>query len=102
MESAEQLEDGVKRLGHSAGGSHLQECSTLEAFGLRTLGRRGYRKAAVDAMKSLAEKFGSKDPDAWKIDRPTYPVSSEGGGTFPEPFPFFDRGTWTELTELAP
>ena len=94
--------DGVKRLGHSAGGSHLQECSTLEAFGLRTLGRRGYRKAAVEAMKSLAEKFGSKNPDAWKIDRPTYPVSSEGGGTFPEPFPFFDRGTWTELTELAP
>src|SRR4029079_4791954 len=39
--------EGVKRLGHSAGGSHLQECSTLEAFGLRTLKRRGYRKAAV-------------------------------------------------------
>ena len=37
-------------------------------------------------------------------DRPAHisGVGSEGGGTFPEPFPFFDRGTWTELTELAP
>jgi penicillin amidase len=94
--------DGVRRLGHSAGGSHLQECSTLEAFGLRTLKRRGYRKAAVAAMAELEKEFGSKGPDAWKIDRPTYPAGSEGGGTFPEPFPFFDRGTWTELTELAP
>jgi penicillin G amidase len=94
--------EGVRRLGHSAGGSHLQECSTLEAFGLRTLKRRGYRKAAVAAMAELEKQFGSKDPDAWKLDRPTYPVGSEGGGTFPEPFPFFDRGTWTELNELAP
>jgi acyl-homoserine lactone acylase PvdQ len=92
----------VSKLGHSAGGSHLQECATLESFGLRTLRRRGYRRAAVRAMGALEEQFGSKDPAAWKTDRPTYPVGSEGGGTFPEPFPFFDRGTWTELTELAP
>src|SRR5688572_3445815 len=93
---------GVERLGHGAGGSHLQECSTLESFGLRTLKRRGYRRAAIAAMKALEEEFGSKDPQSWKIDRPTYPAGSEGAGTFPEPFPFFDRGTWTELTELAP
>jgi penicillin G amidase len=92
----------VSKLGHSAGGSHLQECATLESFGLRTLARRGYRKAAVRAMAALEKQFGSKDPEAWKVDRPTYPVGSEGGGTFPEPFPFFDRGTWTERTELAP
>ena len=94
--------EGVRRLGHSAGGSHLQECSTLESFGLRTLSRRGYRKAAVEAMTTLEEDFGSKDPGAWKTPRPTYGVGAEGAGTFPEPFPFFDRGTWTELTELAP
>ena len=94
--------EDVSKLGHSAGGSHLQECATLESFGLRTLGRRGYRKAAVGAMAALEKEFSSKDPAAWKIDRPTYPVGSEGGGSFPEPFPFFDRGTWTELTELAP
>jgi acyl-homoserine lactone acylase PvdQ len=92
----------VSKLGHSAGGSHLQECATLESFGLRTLKRRGYRKAARRAMVALEKQFGSKDPGSWKIDRPTYPVGSEGGGSFPEPFPFFDRGTWTELTELAP
>jgi acyl-homoserine lactone acylase PvdQ len=92
----------VSKLGHSAGGSHLQECATLESFGLRTLRRRGYRKAAAGAMTALEKEFGSKDPETWKTDRPTYPVGSEGGGTFPEPFPFFDRGTWTELTELAP
>jgi hypothetical protein len=94
--------EAVRRLGHGAGGSHLQECSTLESFGLRTLGRRGYRKAAGQAMKALEEEFGSKDPEAWKTERLTYPAGSEGGGTFPTPFPFFDRGTWTELTELAP
>ena len=92
----------VSKLGHSAGGSHLQECATLEAFGLRTLKRAGYRKAAVAAMSELEKKFGSKDPVTWKTDRPNYPVGSEGGGSFPEPFPFFDRGTWTEATELAP
>jgi hypothetical protein len=92
----------VGRLGHSAGGSHLQECATLESFGLRTLGRRGYRKAATAAMAALEEEFGSKDPQAWRIERPTYPVGSEGAGSFPEPFPFFDRGTWTEITELGP
>ena len=92
----------VGRLGHSAGGSHLQECASLESFGLRTLGRRGYRKAAAAAMAALEEEFGSKDPQAWRIERPTYPAGSEGAGSFPEPFPFFDRGTWTEITELGP
>jgi len=101
----------IGKLGHSAGGSHLQECATLEAFGLRTLGKRGYRRAAVEAMETLATppdnddprkpQFGSKDPDAWRIERPTYPVGAEGAGSFPEPFPFFDRGTWTEVTELG-
>jgi penicillin amidase len=92
----------VRRLGHGAGGSHLQECASLESFGLRTLGRRGYRRAAVEAMAELEKRFGSKDPEAWRLERPTYPVGTEGGGTFPEPFPFFDRGTWTEVTELGP
>jgi len=92
----------VEKLGHSAGGSHRQECATLESFGLRTLGRKGYRRAAVAAMKQLSEQFKSKKPEDWKIDRPTFPVSSEGAGTFPEPFPFFDRGTWSQATELEP
>jgi acyl-homoserine lactone acylase PvdQ len=93
----------VGKLGHGAGGSHLQECATLEAFGLRTLSRAGYRRAAVEAMALLEKRFkGSKNPEDWKIPRPTYPVGSEGAGSFPEPFPFFDRGTWTEITELSP
>ena len=100
----------VGKLGHSAGGSHLQECATLEAYGLRTLGRSGYRKAAVEAMKVLSApkkqgerlQFGSKKPEDWKLGRPEYPVGAEGAGSFPEPFPFFDRGSWTEVTELGP
>jgi penicillin amidase len=95
--------EDVGKLGHSAGGSHLQECATLESFGLRTLSAKGYRKAAVEAMNELAKRFDSKKPADWKVDRPTFPVASEGGGSWPdEPFPFFDRGTWTERTELAP
>ena len=53
-------------------------------------------------MKLLEEEFKSKKPDDWKIGRPLYEGGSEGAGTFPEPFPFFDRGSWTELTELSP
>jgi hypothetical protein len=53
-------------------------------------------------MKLLEKQFKSKKPADWKVPRPTFPVASEGAGSFPEPFPFFDRGTWTELTELAP
>ena len=68
----------VSKLGHSAGGSHLQECATLEAFGLRTLKRRGYRKAAVAAMAALEKQFGSKDPDVVE-DRPA-DVSGRLGG----------------------
>lgn len=92
----------VSRLGHGAGGSHLQECASLESFGLRTLSRRGYRRAAVEAMAQLEKDFGSKNPDDWKVGRPLYDAGSEGAGTFPTPFPFFDRGTWTEITELGP
>ena len=93
----------VGRLGHSAGGSHLQECASLESFGLRTLGRRGYRQAAVTAMEALEKEFESKDPESWKTGRLMYPTGSEGAGGWPEePFPFFDRGTWTELTYLTP
>ena len=94
--------EGVGKLGHGAGGSHLQECSTLEAFGLRTLSRKGYRRAAAEAMKLLEKKFSSKAPEDWKVGRPLYEGASEGAGTFPEPFPFFDRGSWTEATELGP
>lgn len=92
----------VEKLGHSAGGSHRQECATLEAFGLRTLNSKGYRRTAVLAMKALKKEFGSKKPADWKQPRPLFPAASEGAGSFPEPFPFFDRGTWTELTELGP
>ena len=38
-------------------------------------------------MKALEKEFGSKDPEAWKIDRPTYPVGSEGGGVVPRAVP---------------
>ena len=101
--------EDVGRLGHSAGGSHLQECATLEAYGLRTLGRRGYRKAAVEAMKTLSSppedgsenQFSSKNPDDWKTARPMYSTSALGAGDFPD-IPFFDRGTWIQVTELGP
>jgi penicillin amidase len=93
--------EAVGRLGHGAGGSHLQECATLEAFGLRVLGRRGYRRAAVEAMTALAERFDSKQPSDWKVGRPMYSTSALGAGDFPD-IPFFDRGTWIQVVELGP
>lgn len=99
----------VSKLGHGAGGSHLQECATLESFGLRVLASRGYRKAAVEAMKKLStppeegskNQFGSKKPQDWKTGRPMYNTGALGAGSFPD-IPFFDRGTWIEATELGP
>jgi penicillin amidase len=94
--------EGVNSLGHSAGSSHKFEVTSLESFSLRTLGPRGYRQAAEKAYDELVKKYGSGNPSAWRQTRPTYSASSQGAAAFPEPFPFFDRGTWLQVVELGP
>jgi hypothetical protein len=91
-----QLLDGGK------GTSHAFDASNGDAFALRTLGRKGYRQAARLALRDLAKRFGSADPARWREPRRLYETSAQGAGAFPEPFPFFDRGTFQHNTELGP
>jgi acyl-homoserine lactone acylase PvdQ len=91
-----QLLDGGK------GTSHAFDASNGDAYGLRTLTPRGYRQAAKLAFRQLSKTFGSGDPAKWRTPRRTYKPSAQGAGTFPEPFPFFDRGTFQHNTELGP
>jgi hypothetical protein len=94
--------EGVDSLGHSAGGSHHQETTSLESWSLRNLGARGYRTAAAAAFEALEEEFGSRQPSKWRRPRPEYNGSSQGAASFPDPFPFFDRGTWQQIVALGP
>jgi hypothetical protein len=84
------------------GTSHAFDASNGDAYALRTLGPRGYRQAAKLAFRQLSKRFGSNDPAKWREPRRTYKPSAQGAGSFPEPFPFFDRGTFQHNTELGP
>jgi penicillin amidase len=85
------LQRGALLIG-GASNSHQFDVTNAEALALRTLGRRGYRRAAARALRTLQTRFGSPDPARWREQRATYPTSSIGLGSFP-PIPFFDRGT---------
>jgi acyl-homoserine lactone acylase PvdQ len=93
---AAQLLDGGK------GTSHAFDASNGDAYALRTLTTRGYRQAAKLAFRQLSKKFGSGEPAKWREPRRLYEPSAQGAGSFPTPFPFFDRGTFQHNTELGP
>ena len=84
------------------GTSHAFDASNGDAYALRTLTPRGYRQAAKLAFIELSRRFGSGSPAAWREQRRVYETSAQGAGSFPEPFPFFDRGTFQHNTELGP
>ena len=82
--------------------SHEFDITNLQAFALLNLSSRGYRQAAELAFKTLSERFGTADPAQWRDPIKLYKPSSQGAGTFPTPFPFFDRGTFQQVIELGP
>ena len=84
------------------GSSHVFDVSNGEAYALRTLSRRHYRAAAKLAFRQLSRGFGSRDPARWREPRRLYEPSAQGAASFPEPFPFFDRGTFQHNNELGP
>jgi acyl-homoserine lactone acylase PvdQ len=90
-----------KRFGERPGTSHVFDITDPQAYALRTLRRQGYRKAATAAFDELSARFGTTDPARWRAPRAMYDVSAQGAGQAP-PLPFFDRGTWEQLVELAP
>jgi penicillin amidase len=96
------LPQQARLLDGGRGSSHEFDVSNGDAYALRTLTPRGYRQAAKLAFRNLSAKFGSGEPARWREPRRLYEPSAQGAGTFPEPFPFFDRGTFQHNTELGP
>ncbi len=85
----------------SPGSSHRHELSNVQVYALRTIGARGWRQAAKLAFPALEAKFGTSDPSKWRDKRLMYSPSAQGAGSFDD-IPFFDRGTWQQVVELAP
>jgi acyl-homoserine lactone acylase PvdQ len=80
---------------------HLFDASLGQAYALRVLDAAGYRRAAAQTYSALVKRFASGDPSRWREPRTMAPESSLGAEQ-PPPMPFFDRGTFEELTELGP
>lgn len=95
------LGSGAKPLLGGTSASHEYDMTPGEALALRELRPRAYASAAISTGKVLSEKFGSADPSAWRPPRLMYEITAQGAGSPPEPFPFFDRGTFTESLALG-
>ena len=91
----------AKHLLGNTGSSHAFDITNGEAYALRTLDDAGLREAAEKTFKTLSETFGGEDVTKWRTPRRMYSVSAQGAASW-EDIPFFDRGTWEQVVELAP
>jgi len=82
-------------------GEHLFDAGIGQAYALRALGPGGYRRAASETYTALVSRFGTSAPGGWREARTMTPESSLGAEQ-PPAIPFFDRGTFEEVTELGP
>jgi acyl-homoserine lactone acylase PvdQ len=80
---------------------HLFDVNIGQAYALRTLGPAGYRQAAAATYAALAAQYKTTDPAGWRAPRTMAPETAIGAES-PPPMPFFDRGTFEEVTELGP
>ena len=92
--------EAARELAGETGSSHEFDISNGEAIALRTIGPKGYAKAAKRTAKALTERFGTGAPDRWREPRRMYEVSAQGAGSAPE-LPFFDRGTWSQSLAMG-
>jgi penicillin amidase len=95
------LGQGADQFSERPGSSHVFDITDKESYALRTLSRAGLRAAAADTFDALAKQFNSQDPKTWRAPRTMYDVSAQGAATPPD-LPFFDRGTYEQIIELAP
>ncbi len=86
---------------HGPNDEHLFDVSIGQAYALRTENAAQYRAAAQAAYVELSQKYGSQDPTQWLEPRTMAPESALGAEQ-PPPLPFFDRGTFEEVTALGP
>ncbi|HUE28440.1 MAG TPA: penicillin acylase family protein [Solirubrobacteraceae bacterium] len=87
--------------GGEPGVDHEFDVDLGQAYALRTLGPAGWRRAAAATFTTLTSQFNSSDPAQWREPRPMYNQSALGAEQ-PPPLPFFDRGTFEQVVELAP
>jgi hypothetical protein len=83
------------------GGSHPYDMGAAEAAGFHSLSTAGLVRAAGEAQKALAARFGNPDPASWRDPRKLYEVQVQGIATAPR-LEFFDRGTFSQAVELGP
>jgi penicillin amidase len=99
--AVESFAAGAKYFEDKPGNSHAFDITDKESYALRTLSVAQYRAAATTAAATLAKRFGSPEPAAWREPRRMYDVAAQGAQQAP-PLPFFDRGTWEQIIELGP
>jgi penicillin amidase len=92
--------------GHLIGGGgpndeHVFDVNIGQAYALRTLRPRGWRRAAAATFRILSKRFHSSDTASWREARAMFPQTAMGAEQ-PPPMPFFDRGTFEQLVELGP
>ena len=80
---------------------HVFDVSLGQAYALRAERAAGWRRAAAAAYTALVAQFHSTDPAAWRELRAMFSQSALGAEQ-PPPMPFFDRGTFEQVLELAP
>jgi len=80
---------------------HVFDVNIGQAYALRSVGPRGWRRAAAAAFTSLVQQFHSTSPATWREPRAMFKQSALGAEQ-PPPMPFFDRGTFEQVVELSP
>jgi acyl-homoserine lactone acylase PvdQ len=80
---------------------HIFDVSLGQAYALRRLGPPSIRLAATRVFNQLAAKYHSSSTAKWREPRTMAEWSIQGAESPPD-MPFFDRGTFEEVMELAP
>ena len=83
------------------GGSHPYDMGAAEAAGFHASTTASLVRAAGEAQKALAARFGTADPASWRDPRKLYDVQVQGVATAPR-LKFYDRGTFSQAVELGP
>jgi hypothetical protein len=93
--------EAAEHLLGKTGLSHEFDITNGEAYALRTLTPDDYKVAAAQTFAEMEKRFGSADVASWREPRRMYKVTAQGAAKPPK-LPFFDRGTWEQLVEVAP
>lgn len=85
--------------GEQPNSEHLYDVSLGQAYALRTLKPKSWRRAAGLTFDALAARFHTSNPADWRDPRAMFEQSAQGAES-PPPMPFFDRGTYEQFIEL--